>query len=141
MSFEQHEHEKEGKGEREREVFGEDEEGRDGEADQRRRLRIRNRQESRHGFSDPPQHAHVPRFAPIYKQIRIRVSCFQLGLMERVFVLNVVDCPFGTRIAEPKVRLINLGSPFAEIKLYDLVLSNWKLVNRTSFRRSIQFLN
>lgn len=116
-------------------MFGEDEEGRDGEADQRRRLRIRNRQESRHGFSDPPQHAHVPRFASIYKQIRIRVSCFQLGLMERVFVLNVVDCPFDARIAEPKVRLINL------IKLYDLVLSNWKLVNRTSFRRSIQFLN
>lgn len=91
------------KGGGEREVFGEDEEGRDGEADQRRRLRIRNRQESRHGFSDPPQHAHVPRFSPIYKQIRIRVSSFQLGLMERVFVLNVVDCPFGTRIAESKL--------------------------------------
>ncbi|KAJ8452638.1 hypothetical protein Cgig2_004974 [Carnegiea gigantea] len=49
--------------------------------------------------------------------IRIRVSYFQLGLMERVLVLNIVDCPFGTRIAEPKVRLINSGSAFAEIKL------------------------
>lgn len=110
-------------------MFDEDEEGRDGEADQRRRLRVRDRQESRHGVSDPPQHAHLPRFAPICKQTRIRVSCFHLGLMEKVFVLNIVGCPFGARIAEPKVRLINVGSAFAEIRLYDLVLSNWKLAN------------
>jgi len=58
---------------------------------------------------------------PIINNFKLGFHNCQLRLMEKVFVLNIVDCPFGARITEPEVRSINLGSAFAEIKLYDLV--------------------